>query len=107
MAYCDDCGKPVGLSDQAFTEAGGALCGGCRAKREAAGWVDEPDELDTECPTCGKTHPPCTMCGAPTRCPPDEPGEPFTMCNECDAKMAGADIIAKIAKIARQIIRNA
>jgi len=45
---------------------------------------------DAGCPTCGKVHAPCTECGAPTRCPVDEPGEPFTLCDICDAKMADA-----------------
>lgn len=42
-----------------------------------------------ECPTCRKSHPSCTICGQPTRCPQDEPGEPFAWCDECDAKIAG------------------
>lgn len=72
---------------------------------------------DRECPTCGGTHPPCTMCGSPTRCPPDELGEPFSMCDACDEKMAmSADagvphgpsfFSSRIAKIAKQIIRDA
>lgn len=42
---------------------------------------------DRKCPTCGEVHPPCSVCGAPTRCPEDEPGEPFTMCDDCDSDM--------------------
>ena len=44
-----------------------------------------------KCPTCGETHAPCTRCGAPTRCPPDEPGEPFLLCDKCDAYDAAAE----------------
>jgi len=48
----------------------------------------EEERPDFTCPTCGATHPPCTLCGGPTRCPPDEPGQPFTMCDACDAEQA-------------------
>jgi hypothetical protein len=52
-------------------------------------WVlAEGERPDFTCPTCGATHPPCTFCGGPTRCPPDEPGEPFTTCDTCDAEQA-------------------
>lgn len=78
MTLCDGCGAPVGLGDDVWTESGGALCPSCRASREA-------------CPTCGDTHPACTMCGKPTRCPPDEPGEPFATCEECDANEVDTD----------------
>ncbi len=48
----------------------------------------EKEHPDFTCPTCGATHPPCTLCGGPTRCPPDEPGEPFTACDACNAEQA-------------------
>jgi hypothetical protein len=41
------------------------------------------------CPTCGEKHPPCSICGAAVRCPPDEAGEPFAWCDACDAEMTG------------------
>lgn len=42
------------------------------------------------CPTCGDTHPKCLTpdCNNPTQCPPDESGEPFTLCDPCDAELS-------------------
>lgn len=50
---------------------------------------DEP-KPDNVCPTCGSTHSLCLspLCSNPTHCPPDEPGEPFTRCDACDAALA-------------------
>jgi hypothetical protein len=39
---------------------------------------------ELECPTCHEIHAACITCAAPTRCPSDEPGEPFTQCDHCD-----------------------
>ena len=41
-----------------------------------------------ECAVCGAIHPPCSLCGGRTRCPPDEPGEPFAHCDRCNAEIA-------------------
>lgn len=46
------------------------------------------ERTDRDCPQCEQVHPPCTMCGAVTRCPSDEAGQAFTCCDECDAEMA-------------------
>jgi len=37
------------------------------------------------CPTCADIHPACRDCGAATRCPSDEVGQPFIYCDGCDA----------------------
>jgi hypothetical protein len=44
---------------------------------------------DGSCVTCDETHGQCSMpdCGHYTYCPPDEKGEPFTVCECCDAVM--------------------
>lgn len=41
------------------------------------------------CKNCGEVHPPCKRCGASTRCPEDEKGEPFIYCDKCDKEMQG------------------
>jgi len=50
-----------------------------------------PPSRETEhsslCETCGTLHPPCKKCGQPTHCPPDEVGEPFIYCDDCDREM--------------------
>ena len=45
------------------------------------------------CLNCGDVHPECKTanCHNPTHCSPDEPGEPFIFCDECDAAMADVD----------------
>ena len=48
-------------------------------------------DVPAPCPTCGNwQHPPCALCGVATRCPPDDPGDPFTFCDPCDAELATA-----------------
>jgi len=44
------------------------------------------------CPNCKQEHQACP-CGNPTYCPPDEPGEPFTRCNECDEAIKAAEVL--------------
>lgn len=41
------------------------------------------------CPVCNGEHPPCAVCGGITRCDQEEPGEAFTLCDSCDAKLKG------------------
>jgi len=47
----------------------------------------DPHVERLDCPTCGEVHEPCTRCGAQTRCPADEPGEPFVFCDACDREL--------------------
>ena len=45
------------------------------------------------CPTCGNYHLICENpdCGNSTHCPPDEPGEPFILCDACEAEEVNLD----------------
>ena len=48
---------------------------------------------DQHCPTCGELHSRCKMpgCENRTRCPVDEPAEPFAYCDACDAELANPE----------------
>ena len=51
-------------------------------------------DVPTPCPTCGdRQHPPCALCGAATRCSPDDPGEPFAFCDPCYAELEHPELL--------------
>jgi len=92
---CMRCGQPMEGDELGFPHG---VCVDCRKQAERiAEAVAEahrcPCQGCSECPTCGEIHPECSMVGChnPTHCPPDEPGEPFTLCDSCDAEMADID----------------
>ncbi len=47
------------------------------------------NDEDRKCPNCEDIHEPCEICGGPTRCPPDETGQPFVHCDKCDLELRG------------------
>ncbi len=60
---------------------------GVLTSEESDRWEsDQLGQPPLECPTCRAEHPVCHNedCDRPTRCPPDEIGEPFTLCDACD-----------------------
>ena len=48
--------------------------------------VERLSKTDRACGVCGKTHAPCA-CGNPTQCSDDEPGQPHTLCDDCDESL--------------------
>ena len=40
------------------------------------------------CTVCGAIHKPCARCFKPTACDPEEPGEQWVYCNDCDQELA-------------------
>ena len=76
MANCEECGKVCPANDRTFTDGGGIVC------------------IDCRCPVCGRWHGYCAMpdCTNLVQCDPEEPGEPWAYCDECDSElMLGED----------------
>lgn len=60
------------------------FCAHCEYAGESKLFQTPDGDPAAKCPTCGNVHESCSQCGRPTRCPADEVGEQFSMCDECD-----------------------
>ena len=73
MAKCEQCNETCPANDRTFTDGGGIVCTDCR------------------CSVCGGWHGQCKTegCNNTVGCDPEEPGESWIYCDQCDADMKG------------------